>query len=126
MLGICYNYNFGVDEPDENKRGAIAGEYFIKAATLGHADAQCFAGLCYLHGIGVEKDESKAVGWLKKSAEQNCTQAMNNLALLCADGIGVDDADKKDEEALSWFMKSAELGDPTGMLYVGIGYYELA
>ncbi|MDE5897203.1 MAG: sel1 repeat family protein, partial [Clostridia bacterium] len=83
MLGICYNYNLGVDEPDEEKRGVRASEYFIKAADLGHADAQCFAALCFLHGIGVEEDEVKAVELFRKSAESNCTQAMNNLGLLC-------------------------------------------
>ena len=48
MLGICYNYKLGVNEDDSEKCGEIASDYFIKAANLGHADAQCFAGLCYL------------------------------------------------------------------------------
>ena len=36
MLGICYNYNLGVEEQDAEKRGVIASEYFIKSAELGH------------------------------------------------------------------------------------------
>lgn len=55
-LGVCYNYNLGVSEPDEEKRGATASKYFIRAAEMGHTDAQCFAALCYLHGIGVEEN----------------------------------------------------------------------
>lgn len=103
MLGICHNYNLGVDEADEKKRGELASGYFIKAAELGHADAQCFAGLCFLHGIGVEKDEKTAVDWFERSAEQNCTQAMNNLGMLCDGGVGVNDPEKKDAEAFAWF-----------------------
>ena len=82
MLGICYNYNLGVEEQDAEKRGVIASEYFIKSAELGHKDGMCFAGLCFLHGIGVEQDIQKAIEWFEKSAEQNGTQAMNNLGLL--------------------------------------------
>ena len=124
MLGICYNYNYVDDEPDKDKRAVIASGYFQKAADLGHADAQCFSGLCYLHGIGVEKDENKAVELLKKSAGQNCAAAMNNLGLLCDRGIGADDPEKAEEEGFNWFKKSAESGDPTGQLYTGIAYYE--
>ena len=51
-LGICYNYNRGVDVQDEEKRGVIASGYFMKAGEMGHADAQCFVGLCYRCGLG--------------------------------------------------------------------------
>ncbi len=123
MLGICYNYKTGVEETDEEKCAVTASGYFFKAAELGHAQAQCFAALCCLHGIGVEKDTDKAVERFKKSAEQNCTQAMNNLGLLCENGIGVADSEKRYEESFAWFKKSADLKDPTGQLYVGKAYY---
>jgi len=79
MLGICYNYNLGVEIGDEEERARIASGYFIKSAEKGHAEAQCFAGLCFRSGTGVDKDLKKSVEWFEKSAAQNCTQAMNNL-----------------------------------------------
>ena len=138
MLGICYNYKLGVNEDDSEKCGEIASDYFIKAANLGHADAQCFAGLCYLHGIGVEKDTKQAVKWFEKSAEQNCTQAMNNLGLLYKQGKycnkqseGTDDNEDDDCDIIDnyklsfeWFKKSADLNDATGQLYLGLAYYD--
>ena len=124
MLGVCYNFNLGIDEPDEAKRGVIASDYFVKAAELGHADAQCFAGLCYLHGIGVERDETAALSLLHKAAKQDCTQAINNLALLCDKGVGVAPDQDCATECFKWFKKSADLGDPTGQYYVGKAYYD--
>lgn len=123
MLGICFNYNQGIeDEIPEDERGAVASEYFLKAAELGHADAQCFTALCYNYGIGVEKDEEKMLYWFRRSAEGNCTQAMNNLAYFAENGIGVENPDRKYEEALFWYKKSADLGDATGQLGVGKAY----
>ena len=78
-LGICYNYKLGVGGETGENCAVKAKEYFLRAAELGHAEAQCFAALCYNYGIGVEKDTEKALYWFKKSAEQNCVQAMNNL-----------------------------------------------
>ena len=122
MLGVCYNFNLGVDEPDEAKRGVIASDYFVKAAELGHADAQCFAGLCYLHGIGVERDETAALSLLHKAAKQDCTQAINNLALLCDKGVGVAPDQDCATECFKWFKKSADLGYVHSMRDIGQNY----
>ena len=100
-LGICYNYNRGVDVQDEEKRGVIASGYFMKAGEMGHADAQCFVGLCYRCGLGVDKDLKKSVEWFEKSAAQNCAQAMNNLGLMYEQqevDLELNESDKEYEE----------------------------
>ena len=46
MLGICYNYNLGVEIGDEEERARIASGYFIKSAekaTRKRSASQVFA-----------------------------------------------------------------------------------
>ena len=53
-------------------------------AAKGDAAAQCQMGLFYMNGIGVDRDEDKAVEWLKKAARQNHAQAQYNLGIYYA------------------------------------------
>ena len=54
------------------------------AAAKGDAATQCQMGLFYMNGIGVDRDEDKAVEWLKKAAAQNHAQAQYNLGIYYA------------------------------------------
>lgn len=57
----------------------------MKAAALkGDAAAQCQMGLFYMNGLGVDRDEDKAVEWLEKAAAQGHAQAQYNLGLYYA------------------------------------------
>ena len=71
MLCACTAWTFSFD-------GAKA------AAAKGDATAQCQMGLFYMNGIGVDRDEDKAVEWLKKAAAQNHAQAQYNLGIYYA------------------------------------------
>ena len=62
----------------------------------------------YANGQGVAKDESTAVKWYRKAAEQGLVQAQNNLAGMLADGQGVP---QNFSEALRWLRKAAAQGD---------------
>jgi TPR repeat protein len=44
--------------------------------------------LMYAYGVGIEKDEVKAIEWLHKAANQGDIVAMNDLAVFYDDGIG--------------------------------------
>lgn len=80
---------------------------YLKHADEGNAEGQFNVGVCYLDGMGVEKDPAKAVQWFYKAAAQNHPIALYNLGLHCANGIGV----KKDvPTAWKLFIKSAKLG----------------
>ena len=46
----------------------VAVESFKFAAERGHAKAQFQLGKCYYDGTGVEKDNAKAVEWLRRAA----------------------------------------------------------
>jgi TPR repeat protein len=41
-----------------------------------------FAGVCYADGLGVSKDEAKAVEWYSAAAAQGHAQAQFNLGML--------------------------------------------
>jgi TPR repeat protein len=62
----------------------------------------------YQNGRGVTKDESEAVKWYRKSAEQGNEPAQYNLGVMYANGLGVA---KDESEAVKWYRKSAEQGD---------------
>ena len=71
MLCVCTVWASAVDD--------------VKAAAMkGDAAAQCQMGLFYMNGIGVDRDEDKAVEWLKKAAAQNHAQAQYNLGIYYA------------------------------------------
>ncbi len=63
---------------------AISFDDAKAAAVKGDAAAQCQMGLFYMNGIGVDRDEDKAVEWLKKAAVQNHVQAQYNLGIYYA------------------------------------------
>ena len=57
--------------------------------------------------MGVEKDEVKAFEWYKKSAEQEYSDAQNNLGLCYENGTGTE---KDLERAFYWYEKALENG----------------
>jgi TPR repeat protein len=52
----------------QSKEFKIAVEWFAFAAKKGHADAMEWLSICYLNGIGVEKDHALGIQWLGKAA----------------------------------------------------------
>lgn len=76
----------------------------VEKAGKGDAEAQFTLGLCYAKGEGVEKDDSRAVTWYRRSAEQGYAEAQLNLAQCYSGGEGV----AKDEtEAYAYFSLAA-------------------
>jgi hypothetical protein len=54
-------------------------KYYKRAANLGDAGAQNKLGEMYRKGLGVHKDEKKAVDWFTKAANQGNIDAQKNL-----------------------------------------------
>lgn len=75
-LGMAYALGFGGLEKDEAK----ALELFKLAADQDEEAGQFGLGMCYLDGIGISKDYSKAIYWLEKSAAQGYPIAEKKLA----------------------------------------------
>jgi TPR repeat protein len=46
---------------------------------MANEDAQYHLGLCYANGEGVTKDDTQAVNWWRKAAEQGLNEAKNML-----------------------------------------------
>jgi len=61
---------------------AEAAELFRKAAEQGYSLAQEKLASYYLHGLGVDKDELKAIEWFTKAAEQGNLSARHQLGQL--------------------------------------------
>ena len=108
LLGVLY-CNF------ENNP-TLGAKWLEKAAHQGHVDAQLFLGSFYLDGEGLKKDRTKALFWLKKSAEKNSPLAQGTLAREYY-------LDKNYEEALKWFNKAAEQDETLSQYHLGIMYF---
>ncbi len=67
--------------------------------------AECQVGYCYLEGIGVEKDISKAVEWTKKGAIHGDRDAQYNFAIMILDK-SFEGYEK--EDAIYWLNKAAK------------------
>ena len=59
---------------------SYALDRFSKAAGRGHARAQFYLGLMYASGLGVTKDEARAIEYWKMAARQGNVLAQRNLA----------------------------------------------
>lgn len=97
-----------------------AARWFERAAD-NNPKAAYHLGFAYFNGVGVEKNLSKAVEYLKISADGEFVPAMAQLGAFYMGGIGV----TKDEQmALFWTRRAARENDPLGMHNLGIAYYE--
>ncbi|MFQ5937660.1 MAG: tetratricopeptide repeat protein, partial [Acidiferrobacterales bacterium] len=74
----------------------------------GHAAAQYYVGHMYAKGKGVGKDEAKAVGWYRRSAEAGYARSQYKLSVAYAKGAG--GLEKNEAEARGWLLKAAEGG----------------
>ena len=75
-------------------------------------------GQAFDSGLGVEKDDSKAVDWYRKAAEQGLLGAMYFLEEKLQYGEGVHDP----EEAINWYRKAAEGSLPEAQYTLGEYY----
>ncbi|MBU2768232.1 sel1 repeat family protein [Acidithiobacillus ferrivorans] len=60
----------------------IAADWFEAAAKKGHADAMEWLSICYLNGIGVEKNHALGIQWLGKAAALGHSVAKAKLRAL--------------------------------------------
>lgn len=90
-LGYCFYMGNGVGK-DHNQ----AAKWFREAATKWNHPAACFwLGVCYEKGHGLSQSFRQALKWYRKAKEYN----VNVL-----NGFAVDDAIKRCEENLRWWM----------------------
>ena len=84
-------------------------------AANGDPDAQCGLGKQYEHAVGIPQDNTQAVLWLQKSAEQGNIPAQVELGI-------VYDNMQDYAQALIWYRKAAEQGSPRAEYNLGLCY----
>lgn len=87
------------------------------AVEAGDTDMQFWLAQCYLHGLGVDKDESAAVALLEKVRSQGYAAGICQLGSCYNEGIGIP---KDRQKALELYEESAELGYREAMTLSGI------
>jgi uncharacterized protein len=74
-IGVCYSVGRIV-----RKNLPMAYSFFLRAAELGHVEAQFKVGWCLIYGEGVPIDENAGRKWLKKAAHGGQTDAIELLS----------------------------------------------
>lgn len=93
--------------------------YWQECAIKGYSWAQIQLGGAYSSGIGVEKNNDKAIFWYRIAAGKGDTSAQVALGELYYNGDGV----RKDRSnALKWWQKAAELGDKNAQKKISFAY----
>ena len=110
-LGNCYCYGLGVE-----KDIVVANHWYEKSAEQGSAQAQFNLGLSYYKEEGVEKDYCKAMYWFGKSAEQGDADAQLHI------GRCLEETNACNVEIVAAYRKSAEMGNPEAMCFLGEWY----
>ena len=82
-----------------------------KAADQGNAQAKRVLGNCYVAGIGVEKNNDKAIEYLLPFALKGDVAAQGTVAGAYAGKYFDTDALCYYEEAMKWYQKAADQGD---------------
>lgn len=98
---------------------ALAGMWFLKAASKGHAVAQYLLGVIHYVGQGVKQDFVKAAEWFYKAADQGLLEAQCYLGYLYQQGQGVPQDYGK---GAAWFRKAADQGYAAAQFNLGYLY----
>lgn len=111
---MCSTFVMADEKEDAWSQGAAAfnkQDYdaafpaFLRAAELGHANAQFSVGMLYKIGYGTKKDLEKAFYWVYKGAEQDNPPSLEELGQMYEWGIGTN---KDLHQAWFWYNKAAE------------------
>ncbi|KAF9349190.1 hypothetical protein BGX26_012499 [Mortierella sp. AD094] len=119
---IIANYDHGVayyEGKDIPQNYIIAFEWFLRAASQGHTDAQDKLGCMYSNGKGIPRDYSKAVEWYQLAANQGYAKSLCNLGFLYEGGIGVT---RDDSKAVELYGRAAKQGYATAQCNIGYMY----
>ena len=102
------------DNPAEQKE---AYTWFQKHAEEGDASAQYQTAMCFLHGVGVEKDEEQFLHWLTKSAEQEYGEALTTMGIHYFYDF---DAVEETDQGIPWMERAIEQHDDNAAAILGV------
>ena len=104
------------DKKDYSK----AFEYFQYAVNKGHTKAECYVGICYSCGFGIDVNHDKAVFYYSLAASKKDPEALNNLANKYYKGEGVN---KDINKAIELYKESSSYEWPNAQNNLGNYYY---
>jgi hypothetical protein len=82
--------------------------------------AQYELGMKYETGQGVQQNETQAVYWYQKAADQGYAAAQDSLGVMYESGSG--GLAKDDAQAIVWYQKAADQGDSDSQYQLGVMY----
>lgn len=103
LMGIVHYHGYAVKQDD-----ALAAQWFLKAAQLGHMNAQYNLGVLLSAGRGMPRDIDGAMAWYRKAAGQGDRNAQFTLGYAYEKGQVVA-TDMK--AAALWYGRAAAQGD---------------
>lgn len=113
MVGMSYFNGRGV-EKDTHK----AAVNFLRAARMGHAQAQYNLGLLLCgEGKACSQGLEKSVHWFRKAAVQGYVPAFWEMGNAYREGLGVE---RDFKEAAAWFNRGVQAGDSSCMTFLGL------
>lgn len=117
-LGRCYHFGIGTEI---NFREAL--HWYSKAAENENADGRVYnnLGLLYRNGLGVKRDDKKALKYFEKAVKLGSAAAMTSVGAFYRDGRAVD---KDNKMAFKYFKSAAKLNDPQGITNFGLCFLE--
>jgi len=96
----------------DSGRNVEAFSLFKQAADTGSSLGQYNLGSCYMDGVGVKQNASKAVFWYSLAARGGLAVAQTKLGLCYYRGVGVE---QNKWQALNWFQLAAKQGYSDGI-----------
>jgi len=120
LLGEYYNEGYGNTEINM----PLAVQWYEKAATQGHGDAQATLGVCYVYGEGVKKNIKKGRDLIRCGMEKGSVVGLVHAALQLISGKFLLPNYKKAVRLLQGAVEKRGLGVAVAQLILGIFYRE--
>ncbi|WJV25555.1 tetratricopeptide repeat protein [Pseudomonas chlororaphis] len=106
----------GLDSQQDEAKDAEMVRLYQQASERGHYKAMLNLAGLYVRGIGVVKDEGKAVDLVEQAMKLNSPHAFYLMGVMLQQGVGVK---QDDRAAMSFFRRSADLGNRYGQHAAG-------
>jgi TPR repeat protein len=104
----------------KKQRSQKAFQAYLTAANAGYPMACSMVGAMYADGVGVRKNETEAIKWLKEAASDANSDALFSLGVMYWRGKGV----KRDQAAaIKLFRAAAEKGNAYSMFMLGLLHF---
>jgi len=123
IAGLCVLFLGGCKPQTGDARAAFergnyerARELWLPAAEAGDAQAQNALGTLYYLGLGVRRDDDRALQWFEQAARQGHPGAQRNTGMMYMDGRGT----RQDfVTAYMWFYAADKQGNKGADAYLG-------